>query len=167
MAAGYNRVILIGNLTRDPEMRYIQSGTPVSTIGLAINEKRKGRDGQFKDETTFVDVTCWGKTAEIASHYLHKGSPVMFEGRLKLDTWQDKQTGQNRSKLGIVADKMQMLGQQQPQQMRAAPQQPTQYQQQQQVPPQNYYQNPNAPAPPQQFNPQPAEYRQDPGEIPF
>jgi len=105
--ASYNRVILVGNLTRDPELRYIPSGTAVSEIGLAVNDRVKKND-QWVDETTFVDVTLWGRTAEVANEYLSKGSPVLIEGRLKLDTWE--KDGQKRSKLRVVADKMQMLG---------------------------------------------------------
>lgn len=107
--ASYNRVILIGNLTRDPELRYTPSQTAVSDIGLAVNDRRKGNDGQWIEETTFVDVTLWGRTAEVASEYLSKGSPVLIEGRLKLDTWENKE-GEKRSKLHVVCERMQMLG---------------------------------------------------------
>jgi single-strand DNA-binding protein len=105
--ASYNRVILVGNLTRDPELRYIPSGTAVSDIGLAVNDRIK-RGDQWVDETTFVDVTLWGRTAEIANEYLSKGSPVLIEGRLKLDRWE--KDGQKHSKLRVTAEKMQMLG---------------------------------------------------------
>lgn len=105
--ASYNRVILVGNLTRDPELRYIPSGSAVSDIGLAVNDRVK-RGDQWVDETTFVDVTVWGRTAEVCNEYLSKGSPVLFEGRLKLESWE--KDGQKRSKLKVVADKMQMLG---------------------------------------------------------
>ena len=108
--ASFNRVILVGNLTRDPELRYIASGTAVTDIGLAVNEKRKNANGEWVDEITFVDVTLWGRTAEVASEYLSKGSPVLIEGRLKMDSWEDKQTGQKRSKLKVVGDRMQLLG---------------------------------------------------------
>lgn len=104
--ASYNRVILVGNLTRDPELRHIPSGTAVCEIGLAVNDRVK-RGDQWVDETTFVDVTLWARTAEVAQQYLSKGSPVLIEGRLKLDTWE--KDGQKRSKLRVVADKMQML----------------------------------------------------------
>lgn len=107
--ASFNRVILLGNLTRDPELRYIPSGTAVSEIGLAVNDRRKNANGEWIDETTFVDVTLWGRTAEIASEYLTKGSPVLIEGRLKLDSWEG-QDGQKRSKMRVVAEKMQLLG---------------------------------------------------------
>jgi single-strand DNA-binding protein len=105
--ASFNRVILVGNLTRDPELRYIPSGTAVSDIGLAVNDRVK-RGDQWVDETTFVDITLWGRTAEIANEYLSKGSPVLIEGRLKLDRWEKE--GQKHQKLKVVCDRMQMLG---------------------------------------------------------
>jgi single-strand DNA-binding protein len=105
--ASFNRVILVGNLTRDPELRYISSGTAVSEIGLAVNDRVK-RGDQWVDETTFVDITMWGRTAEVANEYLSKGAPVLIEGRLKLDSWE--KDGQKRSKLRVVCEKMQMLG---------------------------------------------------------
>ena len=86
--ASYNRVILLGNLTRDPELRYIASGMAVTELGLAVNDRRKNANGEWIEETTFVDVTLWARTAEVASEYLTKGSPVLIEGRLKLDTWE-------------------------------------------------------------------------------
>jgi single-strand DNA-binding protein len=104
-----NRVMIAGRLTRDPELRYTPKGTPLVELGLAINRIRT-EEGQKREETTFVDVTLWGRTAEIAQQYLHKGSPVFIEGRLQLDSWDDKQTGQKRSKLRIVAEHMQLLG---------------------------------------------------------
>ncbi len=107
--ASFNRVILMGNLTRDPEIRYTSGGTAVCDIGLAVNDRRKGADGQWVEETTFVDVTLWGRTAEIAGEYLGKGSSVLIEGRLKLDTWQTND-GQKRSKLHVVCERMQMVG---------------------------------------------------------
>ena len=105
--ASYNRVILIGNLTRDPELRYIPSGTAVTEITLAVNDRVK-RNDQWTEETQFVDVTLWARTAEVVNEYLSKGSNILVEGRLKYDTWE--KDGQKRSKLRIVADKMQMLG---------------------------------------------------------
>jgi single-strand DNA-binding protein len=107
--ASYNRVILVGNLTRDPEIRYIPSGTPVCDVGLAVNDRRKNQSGEWVEETTFVDVTMWARTAEVACEYLSKGSPVLIEGRLKLDTWESND-GQKRSKLRVVCERMQMLG---------------------------------------------------------
>ncbi len=106
--ASFNRVILVGNLTRDPELRYIPSGTAVTEVGLAVNDRRKGANGEWVDETTFVDVTLWGRQAEIASEYLNKGSSVLIEGRLKLDTWE--KDGKKNSKLRVVGERMQMLG---------------------------------------------------------
>jgi single-strand DNA-binding protein len=106
----FNRVILMGNLTRDVELRYIQSGTAVADIGLAISEKRKNASsGEWIEEVVFVDVTAWGRTAEVMSEYLSKGSPVFIEGRLKYDTWEG-QDGQKRSKLKVTCDRMQLIG---------------------------------------------------------
>ena len=105
--ASYNRVVLMGNLTRDVELRYTPSGTAVTDIALAVNERVKKND-QWSDEVHFFDVTLWGRTAEIAGEYLSKGSPVLIEGRLKHDRWE--QDGQKRSKVKIVGEKMQMLG---------------------------------------------------------
>ncbi len=107
--ASYNRVILVGNLTRDPELRYIASGTPVAEIGLAVNDRRKNANGEWVDETQFIDITLWSRQAEIASEYLSKGSPVLIEGRLKYDTWESRE-GEKRSKLRVVGERMQMLG---------------------------------------------------------
>ena len=108
--ANLNRVLLIGNLTRDPDLRYTPKGTAVTEIGLAINRIYSGDDGERKEETTFVDVTLWARLAENAGQYLKKGRPVFIEGRLQLDTWDDKQTGQKRSKMRVVAENMQLLG---------------------------------------------------------
>ncbi|MCL4193049.1 MAG: single-stranded DNA-binding protein [Thermoguttaceae bacterium] len=107
--ASFNRVILVGNLTRDPELRYVPSGMAVTDIGLAVNDRRKNANGEWIEETTFVDVTLWGRTAEVAGEYLSKGSPVLIEGRLKLDTWEGSD-GQKKSKLKVVGEKMQLLG---------------------------------------------------------
>ena len=106
--ASLNRVFLIGNLTRDPELRYIPSGTAVTDIGLAVNRNWTGQDGQKHEEATFVDITLWARQAEIASEYLHKGDPVFIEGRLQLDQWTDKE-GQKRSRLRVVGERMQFL----------------------------------------------------------
>lgn len=108
--ANLNRVLLIGNLTRDPEVRYTPKGTAVADIGIAVNRIYSGEDGEKKEEATFVDVTLWGRQAEVAQEYLKKGRQVFIEGRLQLDTWDDKQTGQKRSRLRVVAENMQMLG---------------------------------------------------------
>jgi single-strand DNA-binding protein len=107
--ASFNRVILMGNLTRDPELRYLPSGMAVTDIGLAVNDRRKSANGEWVDEVTFVDVTLWGRTAEIAGEYLSKGSPTLIEGRLKLDSWEG-QDGQKRTKLKVIAERMQLLG---------------------------------------------------------
>ncbi|MGE0757408.1 MAG: single-stranded DNA-binding protein [Pirellulaceae bacterium] len=106
--ANFNRVILLGNLTRDVELKYTQSGLAVTEIGLAVNERRKGQSGELVEETVFVDITLWGRTAEIASEYLSKGSQALIEGRLKYDTWE--KDGQKRSKLRVVGETLQLLG---------------------------------------------------------
>jgi len=106
--ASFNRVILVGNVTRDVELKYTQSSLAVTELGLAVNDRRKNQAGEWVEETTFVDVTLWGRTAEIAGEYLGKGSSVLIEGRLKLDTWEKE--GQKRSKLRVVGERMQMLG---------------------------------------------------------
>ena len=108
--ANLNRVLLIGNLTRDPEVRYTPKGTAVTEIGLAVNRVYSGEDGEKKEEVTFVDVTLWARQAEVAGQYLKKGRPVFIEGRLQLDSWDDKQTGQKRSRLRVVAENLQLLG---------------------------------------------------------
>jgi single-strand DNA-binding protein len=107
--ASYNRVILVGNLTRDPELRYIQSGSAVADVTLAVNDRRKNANGEWVEETSFIDVTLWARTAEIASEYLSKGSSVLIEGRLKLDRWENKE-GQKQQRLRVVCERMQMLG---------------------------------------------------------
>jgi len=106
--ASFNRVILLGNLTRDIEVRYLQSGMAVADVGLAVNDRRKNQAGEWVEETTFVDVTMWGRTAEVAGEYLSKGSPILIEGRLKLEQWE--KDGQKRSKLSVVCERMQMVG---------------------------------------------------------
>ena len=105
--ASYNRVVLVGNLTRDVELRFTPQGTAVTDISLAVNERVK-RNDQWVEEVNFFDVTLWGRTAEVAGEYLSKGSSILIEGRLKLDRWE--QEGQKRSKIKIVGEKMQMLG---------------------------------------------------------
>lgn len=106
--ASFNRVVLLGNITRDIEVKYLQSGMAVTELGLAVNDRRKNQQGEWVEETTFVDITLWGRTAEVAGEYLGKGSQVLIEGRLKLDTWETD--GQKRSKLRVVGERMQMLG---------------------------------------------------------
>lgn len=108
--ASLNKVMLIGNLTRDPEVRFTPKGTAVTDLGLAVNRTFSGENGERQEETTFVDVTLWGRTAEIAGQYLTKGKPVFIEGRLHMDQWQDKTSGQTRSKLKVVGEAMQLLG---------------------------------------------------------
>ena len=108
--ANLNKVMLIGNCTRDPEIRYTPKGTALVDLGLAVNRRYTAENGEKREETTFVDVTLWGRTAEIANEYLRKGRPVYIEGRLQLDSWDDKATGQKRSKLKIVGEEMQLLG---------------------------------------------------------
>lgn len=106
--ASYNRVILMGNLTRDIELRYTPGGTAVTDITVAVNDRRKSSEGEWIEETTFVDVTLWARTAEVASEYLGKGSPIFLEGRLKLDSWE--KDGQKNYKLRVVCDRMQLIG---------------------------------------------------------
>ncbi|MBB3204248.1 MULTISPECIES: single-stranded DNA-binding protein [Pirellulaceae] len=106
--ASYNRVMLMGNLTRDIELRYLPSGMAVSEFGLAVNDKRKNNEGQWVDDVNFFDITLFGRTAEVASEYLSKGSPIFIEGRLKQDTWE--KDGQKRSKVKVIGERMQMIG---------------------------------------------------------
>lgn len=107
--ANLNKVLLLGNLTRDPDLRHTSKGTAVAELGIAVNRRTQDGNGGWKDETTFVDVTAWGSTAENASKYLTKGRAVFIEGRLQLDSWDDKQTGQKRSKLKVVGENIQFL----------------------------------------------------------
>jgi single-strand DNA-binding protein len=107
--ANLNKVMIIGNLTRDPELRHTPKGSAVADLGVAVNRKIQDGNGGWKDETTFVDVTVWGSSAENAQKYLTKGRGVFIEGRLQMDTWDDKTTGQKRSKLKVVADNLQFL----------------------------------------------------------
>jgi single-strand DNA-binding protein len=104
-----NKVFLIGNLTRDPELRVTPKGTAICQFGIAVNRQFKDESGATRDETTFVDIEAWGKQGELVSKYLSKGSPAMVEGRLKLDQWEDKTSGQKRSKLKVVLDNVQFL----------------------------------------------------------
>jgi single stranded DNA-binding protein (ssb) len=108
--ASFNKVILLGNLTRDPEVRYTPKGSAVADLGIAVNRQYTLDSGEKREEVTFIDVTFWGRTAEVAGEYLKKGRPVFIEGRLQLDTWDDKQSGQKRSKLKVIGETMQMLG---------------------------------------------------------
>ena len=122
-----NKVFLIGNLTRDPELRVTPKGTAICQFGIAVNRQFKDESGATRDETTFVDIEAWGKQGELVSKYLTKGSLAMVEGRLKLDQWEDKQSGQKRQKLGVVCERVLFLGgdggeQRQPAARSAAPQ---------------------------------------------
>lgn len=106
----FNKVILVGNLTRDPELRYTPKGTAIAKIGVAVNRVWTNEAGEKKEEVTFVDVDVFGRTAENVGQYMRKGRPILIEGRLKLDQWDDKQSGQKKSKLGVVAETVQFLG---------------------------------------------------------
>src|SRR5436189_1171740 len=108
--ASFNKVILLGNLTSVPEWRNSPKGSAVADLGIAVNRQYTLDTGEKREEVTFVDVTFWGRTAEIAGEYLKKGRPVFIEGRLQLDTWDDKQSGQKRSKLKVVGDGLQLIG---------------------------------------------------------
>ena len=107
--ASFNKVILLGNLTRDPEVRYTPKGSAVCDLGIAVNRAYTTDSGERREEVTFVDVVLWARLAEIAGEYLKKGRPVFIEGRLQMDTWDDKQTGQKRSRLRVVAENLQFL----------------------------------------------------------
>ena len=109
--ANFNKVLLMGNLTRDPEVRYTPKGTAIATIGLAVNRTWSTESGEKKEEVTFVDVDVWGRQAETIGQYMAKGRPIFIEGRLKLDQWDDKESGQKRSKLKVVCESFQFIGQ--------------------------------------------------------
>jgi single-strand DNA-binding protein len=155
--ANLNRVLLIGNLTRDPELRYTPKGTAVTEIGLAVNRIYSGEDGEKKEETTFVDVTLWARQAEIAGQYLKKGRPVFIEGRLQLDTWDDKQTGQKRSRLRVVAENLQLLGSRQDSEGSSS------FSSSSPAP----RRGPSAPAPPPKPEPRDPDLDAEPDDIPF
>ena len=108
--ANVNKVMLLGNITRDLEVRYTPKGTAVCDLGMAVNRVRTGDNGEKIEEVTFVDVTLWGRQAELAGQYLAKGRSVFIEGRLQLDQWDDKQTGQKRQRLRVVGENMQFIG---------------------------------------------------------
>jgi single-strand DNA-binding protein len=108
--ANFNKVYLMGNLTRDPEMRVTPKGTAICQFGLAISRTWKDESGQPKEETTFVDIEAWGKQGEVISKYCAKGRPLFVEGRLKFDQWEDKTSGQKRSKLKVVLENFQFIG---------------------------------------------------------
>ena len=104
-----NKVLLIGNLTRDPELRVTPKGTAICQFGLAVNRQYKDESGASRDETAFIDIEAWGKQGELVSKYLQKGSPAFIEGRLRFDSWEDKQSGQKRNKLKVVLENVQFL----------------------------------------------------------
>ncbi len=109
--ANLNKVMIIGNLTADPEVRTTPRGTSLTELRLAVNRVTNGQgEGERREETTYLDVTCWSRLGEIAAQYLSKGRPVFIEGRLQQDTWEDKQTGQRRSRIRIIAENLQLLG---------------------------------------------------------
>jgi single-strand DNA-binding protein len=108
--ASFNRVLLLGNLTRDPQMRYLPNQNPVTDFGLACNRKYKTASGEQREEVTFVDCAAFGRLAEIINQYCTKGKPILVEGRLKYDSWEDKNGGGKRNKLSVVVENMQLLG---------------------------------------------------------
>jgi single-strand DNA-binding protein len=108
--ASFNKVLLLGNLTRDPEVRYTPKGSAVCDLGIAVNRQYTLENGEKREEVTYVDVVLWSRLAEIAGEYLKKGRPVFIEGRLQMDSWEDKQSGQKRTKLRVVGETMQLLG---------------------------------------------------------
>lgn len=108
--ASFNKVLLMGNLTRDPVLRYLPSNMAVADFGLACNRKFKSAQGEDKEEVTFVDCTAWGKQAETINQYCQKGKPIFIEGRLKYETWEDKQGGGKRSKMTVVVENFQFIG---------------------------------------------------------
>ena len=107
--AALNRVLLMGNLTRDPQVRFTPSGLAVADLGLAVNRRWTGTDGQEHEETCFIDIEVWGKQAESCRDNLRKGSPIVVEGRLRMDQWEDRQTGQKRTRHRVRADSVQFL----------------------------------------------------------
>lgn len=106
----YNLVVLVGNATRDPEVRFSPKGSAICSLSLAVNRQWKDDSGQKKEEVSFIDCTAFGKTAEVLGQYVKKGNPVLVQGRLKQETWQDKQTNAKRSKLVVIVDSMQLMG---------------------------------------------------------
>ena|SRR5947209_7610569 len=109
--AGINKVIIVGNLGRDPEMRYTSSGTPVTSFSVAVSRRWSGQDGEQREETEWFNVVCWNKLAEISNQYLQKGKQVFIEGRLRTRSWDDQQTGEKKYRTEVIANEMQMLGQ--------------------------------------------------------
>lgn len=110
MAVSLNKVLVAGNLTRDPQVKFFANERALADFSIACNRRYKGGDGQWKDEVTYIDIEAWGRTAELVGQYLTKGRSCFVEGRLRLDSWEDKQSGARRSKLKVVADNVQFLG---------------------------------------------------------
>lgn len=108
--SSFNKVILMGNLTRDPELRQTQNGTSVCRFAIAVNRSFNSQDGSLRDETCFVEIDCFGKSAENIARFFTKGKPILVEGRLRQDTWEDKQTGQKRTKLMVVLERFEFVG---------------------------------------------------------
>lgn len=108
--ASYNKVILIGNLTKDPELRYTPSNAAICEFTAAVNRKWSGKDGVAKEEVSFIDCIAWARTAEVIAQYLKKGNPIMVEGRLTQDRWQDKNTGQSRSRVRVTVERFNFIG---------------------------------------------------------
>lgn len=108
--ASFNKVILMGNLTRDPELRYTPKGQALAKVGLAVNRVWRTETGEQREEVTFVDIEAWGQPAETISKYMKKGNPMLIEGRLRMDQWDDKQTGQKRSRLVVVCENFRFVG---------------------------------------------------------
>ena len=109
MAANLNKTLLIGNLTRDVDLKYLPSGAPVANFGLAVNRTYTNSDGEKVEDPCFVEIVAWNRLAEVCSEYLAKGKPVFVEGRLQMDTW-EQEDGQKRSKLKVIAQNIQFLG---------------------------------------------------------
>ncbi len=155
--ANLNKVLLIGNLTKDPELRYTPQGSAICDFRIAINRQYMTSDGQKKEEVSFIDINVWGRQAETCNRFIRKGSQVFVEGRIKTDTWQDKETGKNRSRLYVVAERIQFLntpgGRQSPDAGADAAVPQEQYQQRQGNAPRPP-QQPQQRAPAQQQNPQ-------------
>ena len=155
MGASFNYVTLLGNLVRAPELRYTPQGTAVCDLSIAINRTYTETDGTKKEEVTYVDIVCWSKFAEIAGKYLKKGSQVLISGRLHQDSWIDKNTGQKRSKIVVIAENLQMLGSRADSESGSSPADT---------------QKPGAPAsppPPQRQTPKDPDLDAEPDDVPF
>jgi len=123
--ASYNKVILMGNLTRDPELRYTPKGQALAKIGLAVSRTWRTESGEQREDVAFIDVEAWAQQAETIGKFMKKGSPILIEGRLKMDQWDDKTTGQKRSKLVVVCENFRFVGPAAPRDPNAPPDQPT------------------------------------------